>query len=172
MVIALQNECAGSADRGWAIFHTQTCPMWVYCVCALYQYLYIIIHQNAVIVSTADCGILKGKSVGLRIVIHISLYTIDNAEVIAVIPSHGHTGNLDAILVRLNHHNVGDLLSVLRHSMQAGWESSASGLGDGASVKNDVLEVADRTVAASSLNVSVAHDELLTTLAIISSYAI
>ena len=85
---------------------------------------------------------------------------------------HILAGNQNAIVFWLNHHLGGDHLAVERHGMHICVEGSVSGLGDGAPVKNDVLEVAERTVAASSLNVCIAQGEHFTTLAIISSYAI
>ena len=63
----------------------------------------------------------------------------------------------DAVGVRLNHHLVGDFLAVEQHGVIMCIELSTSRLGDGAAVKNEVLKVADRTQAASCLNVCVAQ---------------
>ena len=63
----------------------------------------------------------------------------------------------DAVSDWLNHYLVGDHLAIECHGVHICIEGSASGLGDGAAVKNEVMKVADRTIAASSLNVCVAQ---------------
>ena len=85
-------------------------------------------------------------------------------KVVDALLAGGHVdcNGADAVVVRLNHHLVGDNLVVEQHGVRLCIELSTVGLGDGAAVKNEVFKVADRTLAASYLNVCVANSEHIT----------
>ncbi len=66
-------------------------------------------------------------------------------KVVDALLAGGHVdcNGADAVVVRLNHHLIGDRLAVESNGVHIYIEGCASGLGDGAAVKHEVLEVAD-----------------------------
>lgn len=70
------------------------------------------------------------------------LYAVKVVDALLV-GGHVDCNGADAVVVWLNHYLVGDHLAVESNGVHICIEGCASGLGDGAAVKHEVLEVAD-----------------------------